>query len=73
MSETSRRKSKVFYRLSKILKRRTPDQCRSHHQKLQLKYKEDLNAIINEVERKVHTCALQDYLSQQQLFRCSLQ
>ena len=66
ISETSRRKTKVFYRLSKILKRRTPDQCRSHHQKLQLKYKKNLKAIIDEIERKVHTCVFQDYLRQKQ-------
>ena len=53
VSEKSRRNSKVFYRLSKILKRRTPDQCRSHHQKLQMKYHEDLNSIIDEVFRKI--------------------
>jgi hypothetical protein len=47
LSEKTRRKKKVFYRLSKILKKRTPDQCRSHHQKLQLRYKDDLMAIIH--------------------------
>lgn len=63
LSEKSRRKTKVFYRLSKILKKRTPDQCRSHHQKLQLKYKDDLYAIINEVQRKIHTCVIQEFMS----------
>jgi hypothetical protein len=66
LSEKARRKTKVFYRLSKILKKRTPDQCRSHHQKLQLKYKDDLVAIIGEVQRKIQTCFIQDYMSEQQ-------
>jgi hypothetical protein len=41
-NEQNRRKNKVFYRLSKILKKRTPDQCRSHHQKLQIKFKDNI-------------------------------
>ena len=53
LTEKSRRKTKVFFRLSKILKKRTPDQCRSHHQKLQLKYKDDLYSIIGEVHKKI--------------------
>lgn len=53
MTEKARRTTKVFYRLSKILKRRTPDQCRSHHQKLQMKYQDDLNGIMQEVLRKI--------------------
>lgn len=52
-TESARRRARVFFRLSKILKRRTPDQCRSHHQKLQIKFKDDLVAIINEVYRKI--------------------
>jgi len=53
LTEKTRRKTKVFYRLSKIMRKRTPDQCRSHHQKLQLKYDDDLYAIMNEVQRKI--------------------
>ena len=53
MAERNRRKSKVFFRLSKILKKRTPDQCRSHHQKLQIKFKDDLPTIMNEVYKKI--------------------
>ena len=65
LSEKTRRKKKVFYRLSKILKKRTPDQCRSHHQKLQLRYKDDLMAIISEVQRKIQTCLVQEYMNTQ--------
>lgn len=52
-TEQLRRRTKVFYRLSKILKKRTPDQCRSHHQKLQLKYNNNLYAIIAEIQKKI--------------------
>lgn len=45
-TEKTRRTTKVFFRLSKILKKRTPDQCRSHHQKLQMKHKDDVEAIM---------------------------
>lgn len=65
LSEKSRRKTKVFYRLSKILKKRTPDQCRSHHQKLQLKFKDDLCAIIGEVHRKIQKSIAQEYVDYQ--------
>jgi actin-like ATPase involved in cell morphogenesis len=53
VSEQERRKNKVFYRLSKILKKRTPDQCRSHHQKLQMKYEDDIEEIIQSIRRKL--------------------
>ena len=52
-SETLRRKLTVFHRLSKALRKRTPDQCRSHHQKLQNKFNNDLDAIINFVRGKL--------------------
>lgn len=55
----------MFYRLSKILKRRTPDQCRSHHQKLQLKFKDDLKAIMSEVQKKIQKCMAEEYVNQQ--------
>jgi hypothetical protein len=44
-TEKNRRRTKVFYRLSKVLKKRTPDQCRSHHQKLQIKYNDEIDRI----------------------------
>ena len=48
-----RRKLTVFNRLSKALVKRTPDQCRSHHQKLQNKFKNNLDSIIDYVRRKL--------------------
>jgi plasmid maintenance system antidote protein VapI len=53
-TEKARRTTKVFFRLSKILKKRTPDQCRSHHQKLQMKHKDDIYEIMNEVQIKIN-------------------
>lgn len=52
-SEEARRRSVVFNRLSKELHRRTPDQCRSHHQKLQNRFKNDIDRIIEFVEGKI--------------------
>lgn len=69
LSERTRRKTKVFYRLSKILKKRTPDQCRSHHQKLQLKYKDDLFSIIGEVHRKIQKSIAQEFVDYQHRLR----
>jgi hypothetical protein len=43
----------VFNRLSKELHKRTPDQCRSHHQKLQNRFSNDINRIIDFVQRKI--------------------
>jgi hypothetical protein len=65
LTEKSRRKTKVFFRLSKILRKRTPDQCRSHHQKLQLKYRDDLYAIISEVDRKIKKGFAEEYVNEQ--------
>lgn len=66
-NERMRRKEKVFYRLSKILKRRTPDQCRSHHQKLQIKYNENLDLIIEEIKTKIErTSYLEDCIDSNQ-------
>lgn len=48
-TEKARRTTKVFFRLSKILKKRTPDQCRSHHQKLQMKHQDNIYEIMREV------------------------
>lgn len=55
----------MFFRLSKILKKRTPDQCRSHHQKLQMKYKDDVYAIMGEVQRKINKTIAEEYVSSQ--------
>lgn len=52
-SEEARRRSVVFNRLSKELHRRTPDQCRSHHQKLQNRFNNDIDRIIDFVQRKI--------------------
>lgn len=52
-TEKNRRRTKVFYRLSKVLKKRTPDQCRSHHQKLQIKYNDQLPLILEAVRQKI--------------------
>lgn len=52
-SEEARRKSVVFNRLSKELHKRTPDQCRSHHQKLQNRFHNDIDRIIDFVQRKI--------------------
>lgn len=52
-SKLRRRKIKIFYKLSKVLKRRNPDQCRSHHQKLEEKCSQDIEAIIKFVQAKI--------------------
>ena len=52
-SEEARRKSVVFNRLSKELRQRTPDQCRSHHQKLQNRFNNDIDRIVHFVSRKI--------------------
>lgn len=52
-NEVSRRKSTVFNRLSKALRKRTPDQCRSHHQKLQNRFKNNIDEIIEFVRGKI--------------------
>ena len=62
-TERERRRCKVFFRLAKILKRRTPDQCRSHHQKLQIKFKDDLPVIMQEVRKRIHRQVAEEYIS----------
>jgi flagellar basal body-associated protein FliL len=52
-NEVARRKSTVFNRLSKALRKRTPDQCRSHHQKLQNRFKNNLDEIMEFVRSKI--------------------
>jgi hypothetical protein len=61
--ERERRRNKVFHRLSKILKRRTSEQCRSHHQKLQLKHGNNIPAIANEVQRKIRVGVLHQMMA----------
>lgn len=65
LTERERRKRKVFFRLSQILKRRTPDQCRSHHQKLQLKFNDDLPTIMNEVNKKIQKSLAEELVNNQ--------
>lgn len=65
MTEKSRRKTKVFYRLSKVMQKRTPDQCRSHHQKLQLKFHDNLYAIMREVRRKIQKGLAEEFVDEQ--------
>jgi hypothetical protein len=65
MTEKSRRKTKVFYRLSKVMQKRTPDQCRSHHQKLQLKFHDNLYAIMSEVKRKIQKGLAEEFVDEQ--------
>jgi hypothetical protein len=44
---------KVFNHLSKVLRKRTPDQCRSHHQKLQQRCNDNLEQIIAYVRSRI--------------------
>lgn len=46
-----RKANKVFLKMSKLVKTRTPDQCRSHHQKI-LKYHHSLQHIILTYKRR---------------------
>ena len=52
-NEIARRKTTVFNRLSKALRKRTPDQCRSHHQKLQNRFNNEISTIIDFVKGKI--------------------
>lgn len=53
LNEQIIRKGEVFYSMSNILRKRTPDQCRRHHQRLQLRCHDDLQAILKEVKLKI--------------------
>ena len=64
-TEKARRTSKVFFRLSKILKKRTPDQCSSDHQKLQMKHGDNVEAIVEEIQRKVQKGLAEEYINDQ--------
>jgi len=45
-TEFIRRSTKVFRKMSSLLRRRDPEQCRSHHQKLVIKFNGDIKGII---------------------------
>lgn len=47
-----RRERKIFKQMSQFVKTRTPDQCRSHHQKVQKLHK-NIDDIITFYDRKV--------------------
>lgn len=51
-NEFVRRSSKVFRKMSSLLRRRDPEQCRSHHQKLGLRFGSDLSKIIDHLQKK---------------------
>lgn len=54
MDEHLRRTKKVFNKLSKLLPNRTSDQCRSHHQKLQISAGSELpEDIIEHLKEKI--------------------
>jgi len=44
-----RKELRMFLQLSRAIKTRTPDQCRSHHQKM-IKHHNDLNGIIENLK-----------------------
>jgi hypothetical protein len=52
ISKLSRKSKKVFLKMSQLVKSRTADQCRSHHQKI-LKYHNSLNEIIRYYSQEV--------------------
>lgn len=49
--QKGRKETKIFVRLSAEVKTRSPDQCRSHHQKM-IKHHNDINGIIKYLELK---------------------
>ena len=69
VTEKARRTSKVFYRLSKILKKRTPDQCRSHHQKLQMKHGDNIHEIMGEVQKKIQKSMAEEFVNEHMRIR----
>lgn len=48
-NKVARKSNKVFLKMSKLVKTRSADQCRSHHQKI-LKYHYSLELIIKHYE-----------------------
>ena len=57
--EEKRRKCTIFNRLSEAINTRTPDQCRSHHQKMQLKYG-SLESIVDSLRQRLEEEGLND-------------
>lgn len=53
-TEFMRRSTKVFRKISSLLRRRDPEQCRSHHQKLMIRYKGDIKTIIEKLKIKIN-------------------
>lgn len=49
-SEFVRRSTKVFRKMSALLRRRDSEQCRSHHQKLAIKYNRNIKSIISNLK-----------------------
>lgn len=52
-TEFIRRSTKVFRKISSLLRRRDPEQCRSHHQKLMIRYNGDIKTIIEKLKTKI--------------------
>lgn len=50
--KATRKKKKIFHRMSNFIKSRTAEQCRSHHQKLEIKY-ETHEKIIDFIESEI--------------------
>ena len=50
--KATRKKKKIFQRMSNFIKSRTAEQCRSHHQKLEIKY-ETHKRIIECIESEI--------------------
>lgn len=44
----------MFRKISSLLRRRDPEQCRSHHQKLVIRYKGDMKMIIEKLRTKIN-------------------
>lgn len=53
IDEFTRRSTRVFLKLSRILEKRTADQCRTHHQKIQNKCNGNILQIIGLVKAKI--------------------
>lgn len=52
-TEFKRRSKKVFRKMSSMLRRRDPEQCRSHHQKISNKFKGNTDAIVSYLKLKI--------------------
>ena len=54
-----RRTHKIFKKMGKYVKSRSSEQCRSHHQKLELKLK-SFDGIINYIQDKIKDPVIED-------------